>query len=596
MYGILDTTSWGCTMNLKIGKSDNRPYLSIVHGYRDKETKKVRTKTIKSLGYLEDLEKQHPGIDVIAHYREVAKQITEAEKSEQKVSITINMNEVMEVGTDNRRNVGYAALVKIYYDLKLDQFFNNDARKYNYEYSPNSIMTMLVVSRILSPGSKLKAYEERGRYFERFDFSLDDVYKALSYFSKVRLEVQRHINEQIVTCYGERNTKIVYYDVTNYYFEIDKEDDLRKYGVSKEKRKDPIVQMGLAMDADGIPLHYELFPGSLPDKSTFRSVIGEVRLKYNTGRIVVVADMGVITGDNIFYLAGGEKRDKTLNGYVLSCSIRGGTGAFKKYVLDESGYRGKDGKPAKEDADFKMKSEFIARDINVTMQDGSTDTKVVYEKRIVFWGKKYADKAKADREKVLLKAQTLVKEPGKYKKATAYGAAKYVKNIDFEKKTGEVLTTGKALIFDEAKVLEEEKYDGYYSIVTSEKHLTDEEIIETYRGLWEIEETFKITKSTLESRPAYVSLPDHIDGHFLSCFISLVIIRLLQKLTERRYSVEEMAECLNRISCSHEMENIYLFDYFSETAKGIGEAVGIDFSKKRMRHGEIRSLIGAAKK
>jgi len=581
---------------LKQNKIGGRIYLIIAHGYKDKATKRTRTKTIKSLGYLDELEKEHPGIDVIAHYREVARQMTEEENQERKVTMTVNMDDCMAVGTDNRRNVGYAALLAVYYDLKLDQFFNNDARNHEFEYSPNSIMTMLVVSRILSPGSKLKAYEERFRYFERFDFSLVDVYRALSYFAKARLEVQRHINEQIVACYGERNTKIIYYDVTNYYFEIDREDELRKYGVSKEKRKDPLVQMGLAMDADGIPLHYELFPGSLPDKSTFRSVVGEVRLKYNTGRIVVVADMGVITGDNIYYLVGGEKLDRTLNGYVLSFSIRGGSKDFKKHVLDTSGYRGKDGKPAKEDADFKIKSDLIAREINVTMESGKTSTKVVYEKQIVFWGKKYADKAKADREKVLQKAKSLVNEPGKYRKASAYGAAKYVKNLEFDKKTGEVITTGKALMFDETKVLEEEKYDGYYSIVTSEKHMTDEEIIDTYRGLWEIEESFKITKSTLESRPVYVSRPDRIDAHFLTCFISLVIIRLLQKLTNRRFSVEEMVDCLNRVACSHETENIYLFDYYSETAKCIGETVGIDFSKKRMRLGHIRGIIGEAKK
>jgi len=280
---------------------------------------------------------------------------------------------------------------------------------------------------------------------------------------------------------------------------------------------------------------------------------------------------------------------------VLSFSVRGGSGDFKKYVLDESGYRCSDGKPA-EEADFKIKSRLIARDINVTMQSGKTATKVVYEKQIVFWGKKYADKAKAEREKVLLKAKSLIKEPGKYKKASAYGAAKYVKNLDFDKKTGEVITTGKALMFDEAKALEEEKYDGYYSIVTSEKHMTDEEIIDTYRGMWEIEESFKITKSTLETRPVYVSRPDRIDAHFLTCFISLVIVRLLQKLTEKRYSVEEIIDCLNRISCSHESENIYLFDYYSETAKSIGDAVGVDFSKKRMRLGDIRGIVGDVKK
>jgi len=583
-------------MNLKIGKSSNRPYLSIVHGYRDKETKQVRTKTIKSLGYLDELEEKHPGVDVIAHYREVARQMTEEENNRRKVTLTIDMNEQLAVGEDNRKNLGYAAILKIYHELKLDQFFNNIARNHDFEYSTNAIMILLVVSRLLSPGSKAKAFAERGRYFERFDFSQPDIYRALSHFVTLELEVQRHINEQITAVYGPRDTSTIYYDVTNYYFEIDKEDELRRYGLSKENRKDPIVQLGLAMDADGIPLHYKLFPGSLPDKSTFRDVIGEVRLKYNTGRIVVVADMGVITGDNIYYLVGGEKRKQALNGYVLSFSVRGGTGAFKKYVLDGAGYRGKDGKPAGDETDYMIKSRLEAREINVTMQGGKTAKKTVYEKQVVFRSKKYADKAKADREKSLLKAHALVKEPGKYSKATARGAAKYVKNIEYDKETGEVITTGKALIFDEARLLEEEKYDGYYSIVTSELHMTDEEIVETYHGLWEIEETFKITKRTIEARPVYVSRPDRINAHFLTCFIALTIMRLLQKRTGRLYSSEEIVECLNRISCTHEQENIYLFDYRSELTDAIGEALGIKFGMKRMRLGEIRNIVAESKK
>jgi len=457
-------------------------------------------------------------------------------------------------------------------------------------------MTMLVVARLLSPGSKLRAYEEKGRYFERFDFSLIDMYRALSHFAMLVDDVQRHMHEQVTACYGPRNTKTVYYDVTNFYFEIDQEDDLRKRGYGKENRNGPIVQMGLAMDGDGIPLHYELFPGNTLDKQTFRSVIGDVYRKYGTGRIVVVADMGIITGDNIFYLTGGEKRDETLNGYVMSFSVRGGTDEFKSYVLDSAGYRGKNGKPAEDGTDFMMKSRFIARNIDVTMDSGKKSTKVVYEKQVVFWGKKYADKAKAEREKTIQTAHALMKDPGKYKKATSHGAAKYVQRIDYDKETGVEVETGKAFVFDMARVLDEEKYDGYYSIVTSEKGMADDEIIDTYRGLWEIEETFRVTKGTLEARPVFLSRPERIDAHFLTCFIALTIIRLMVKFTDRRFSSEKIVECLRRISCSHEQENIYLFDYRNDISDAIGEALGIDFTKKRLRLNEIKNIIANAKK
>lgn len=580
-------------MNLKQSPRKNgRIYLSIEKGYRDKDTGQPRAKTIKSLGYLDVLKKEYD--DPIAHFKEIARKMTEEENTERKLTLSIYMDEKLSPGTDNRKNFGYAAILKIYHELGLDTFFKNKSRHENFAYNTNSIMIMLVVARLLSPGSKKKAFMEKDRYFERFNFSLADVYRSLSHFSKIPTEFQRYLNSQISAKY-KRNTKTIYYDVTNFYFEIDEADEFRKLGLSKEKRRDPIVQMGLAMDADGIPLHYELFPGNTVDKETFRPVIGEVRRNYDTGRIIVVADMGIITGDNIFYLQGKEK-GKNFNGYVFSFSVRGGADAFKRFVLSDEDYVSKDGKPADKDTDFKIKSRAIARDINVTLPSGKKVKKTVYEKQVVFWGRKYALKAQAQREEVLKKAHDLAGNPQKYTKATSYGAAKYVKNLKFDEKTGEILKVKEHPVFDSAKVAEEEKYDGYYAIVTSELDMSDSEVIETYRGLWEIEETFRITKGVLETRPVYVSLPDHINAHFLTCFLALTIIRIIQKKTGKLYSAEKIVECLNKISCSNEHENIYLFDYRSELSDVIGEALGIDFTNKRLRLGDIKKILGEAKK
>jgi transposase len=349
--------------------------------------------------------------------------------------------------------------------------------------------------------------------------------------------------------------------------------------------------MGLAMDADGIPIHYRLFEGNKLDKETFRSVIGEVRRKYETGRIVVVADMGIITGDNIYYLTG-KNND---NGYVFSFSVKGGSDAFKEYVLDDSGYVGSQEKPAGQDASFKIKSRRIARDINVSLKSGKTAKRVVYEKQVVFWAKKYADKAAAERSELAKKAMELVADPAKYERATSYGAAKYVKDVRFDKDTGEIVK-GRKPSFDFEKLAEDEKYDGYYAIVTSELDMADGDIIDTYRGLWEIEETFKVTKSTLEARPVYVSRKDRIGAHFLTCFIALVIIRLIGKKTDRKYSAEKIISCLNSISCSNEQANLYLFDYRSKESDAIGNALGIDFTRKRLRLAEIKNILAESKK
>ena len=570
-------------------KTTGRVYLSIVQSYRDTNSKYPSSRTIESLGYLDELEKKYD--DPVAHFKEVARKMTKEENAEKKLTLTINMDEQLAPGTDNRKNFGYAAIVKIYHELGLHRFFNNRARNEKFKFNTNSIMMLLVVSRLLSPGSKKKAFEEKDRYFERFNFSLADVYRALSHYAKIAKEFQRYLNGQILEKYG-RDTQTIYYDVTNFYFEIDEADGLRKFGPSKEKRPNPILQMGLAMDADGIPLHYELFPGNTLDKETFRSVIGEVRKNYDTGRVVVVADMGIITGDNIYYLTGGKNR----NGYVFSFSVRGGTDAFKKYVLDHEGYVGADGKPAGEDAEFKIKSRRIARDINVSMTSGRKVKKTVYEKQVVFWAKKYADKARAEREEVVKKAMDLVANPKKYNKAISYGAAKYVKNLEFDKETGEILEGKQRPYLDSEKLAQDELYDGYYAIVTSEMEMSDAEIIDTYRGLWEIEETFRVTKGTLETRPVYVSREDRIGAHFLTCFIALVILRLMQKKTKRRYSTERIIECLNKIACSNEQDNLYLFDYRSEISDCIGDALGIDFTRKRLRLGELKNILAQSKK
>jgi len=570
-------------------KDTGRTYLVIAEKYRNPATGVATDRTVKSLGYLDEFEKDYA--DPIAHFQEIARKMTEDDVTQKKITLTVDMGETLPMNAEGRKNFGYAAILKIYHELGLDDFFKNRARPEAFEFNTNSIMMLLVISRLLSPGSKKRAFEEKGRYFERFNFSLVDTYRALSHFAKISNECQRYLHGQIAAKYV-RNTKTIYYDVTNYYFEIDQADELRKFGKSKENRHNPIVQMGLAMDADGIPLHYELFPGNKLDKETFRSVIGEVRKKYDTGRIVVVADMGIITGDNIHYLTG----DKKMNGYVFSFSVRGGAEDFKTYVLDSEGYVGTYGELAKDDAEFKLKSRGIAREINVTMSSGKSAKKIVYEKQVVFWAKKYADKAKAERAELVKKAMDLARDPQKYTKATTYGAAKYVKNLEIDKETGEVRKGKLKPYFDSDKLLEEEKYDGYYAIVTSELEMSDAEIIETYRGLWEIEETFRITKSTLETRPIYVSRHDRIGAHFLACFIALVVLRLIQKKLNRRFSVDKILECLNNIACSNEQENIYLFDYRSEISDALGDALGIDFSKKRLRLGDVKNVLAAVKK
>jgi len=578
---------------LDVREQKKGTYLIIQKKYWNKEKKQPGTKHYETLGYLHELQKKYP--DPIAHFKEVVELMNVEEKSNNKLMLEIDMNEKLQNETHTRYNLGYAVIMKIYHELELDRFFNNKARHETFEYNTNSIMTLLAITRILHPSSKKRSYEYRDMFFERFDFELHDIYRALSHFSKIGTECQRFISDQISAKFG-RDTTLMYFDVTNFHFEIDKTDDFRKRGKEKNNRPDPIVQMALAMDADGIPLYYKLFPGNTHDSKTFIPVFKDLCVRFAPGRVIAVADMGCTSSNNIFFLKGGD-RDKRVNGYVFSFSIRKGSEKFKKYVLNDTGYTDRDGKPLKKDFDYKVKSRIEVREIQVTMKNGSQKSMLIDEKQVVYWSEKYAKKARTEREETIKKALDVIANPKKHNKGTVHGAAAYIKNITFDKKTGEIFEApGQKLLFDEEKAEEDAKYDGYYCIITSELEMSEQRVIEIYRGLSDIEDNFKVSKSDLDIRPVQVSRQDRINAHVLTCFISLVILRLIQKKTDYKFTPEQIITCLNEISCSHEHTNLYLFDYRSKISDEIGKVFGIDFTNKRLRLSEIKNILASTKK
>ena len=572
-----------------------RTHLSMARSYRVKGKKYPQAENVETFGYLDELEKIYD--DPIAHFTKVVEERNLEEKQlASEYIITARKDQKLTKDISRRMNYGYAIIVKLFHELGLPSFLTNRQRRGSkLECNTSNIMKLLIISRILTPGSKKRAYDERGRYFDferENSFELIDVYRSLSHFAKIEKDIQLHIHNKITQNYG-RKLDLIYYDVTNYYFEIDKEDTFRKKGVSKERRPNPIVQMGLASDAEGLPISYEVFAGNESEKLRLRPAVFELYNKYDSGRVIAVADAAQNTGNNIYYLDQGKQ------GYVFSQSIRGSSQAFKDYIVDESDYEwfGED---------YKRKSRVERREIQVDFnrKDGTSYKKkvIVDQRQIVFYSKKYAIRAKAKREAALLKAQKIVSNPSAYTRATSYGALKYIMNIEFDKDTGEVKDTENLPCMNYEAIAEEEKYDGYYAIVTNlfaegenEDKYADGKIIDIYRGLWRIEDSFRITKSELETRPIYLSLEDRIKGHFLTCFISLVIIRLIQKKTGHEFSVEDLTETMNKISCSHEGGNLYLFDHQSDVADVLSKAFDIDFSMLRLTRAEIKKNIAATK-
>ncbi len=567
-----------------LNRKTGRTYLAIVHGYRD-QSGISRTKTIESLGYLDELKKEYE--DPIKHFSDITKQMNQEKVDDLYLTIKIRANARVEKNNANRKNYGHIVFSKVYHELQLDRFFNNKQRHTNFKFNSNSIMKVLIFARLLYPRSKMATVKIKDRFFDKSDFTLDDVYDCLTHFNRIEKETQQFIHEQIVEQY-DRKTDLIYYDVTNYYFETDKQDDFRKNGPSKEHRPNPIVQMGLAMDEQGLPIAYRLFNGNTHDSQTLMPVLKDIKKQYQAERIIVVADKGLNSGDNIAF--------NTIlgDGYIYSQTIRGASNELKSYVLNNEDYTWIGN-------DYKRKSRVIPTYIHVTVgkyKNGKNKKKKVLidQKQVIFYSRKYANRSKKQREAVIAKAVDLISNHSKYKKSTSHGAAAYVTNIEFDKDTGEILDTGKKLFLDEEKIKQDEKLDGYYAIVSSELEESDDRIIELYRGLWKIEESFKITKSNLSARPVYLTRKDHINAHFLICFMALTIARIVEIRLKNKYSVEKILNSLRSVSCSHMDANHYLFDYDDEVTDDINDIFNLDIGKKVVTLSEIKKDFGMIKK
>ena len=409
---------------------NGRIFLTIAHGYSIDG--KTRHRTIESLGYLDELEKQYD--DPIAHFKEVAKQKTLEYNEDEKINLHITSNKKLETNKKYRKNLGYIFSKKIYDELEIGNFFKKVQRKVNSEFSLTSIFKLLIFNRIVCPSSKKKAFETKDNFFEKFNFQLEDVYRALFPFNKYSTELQKHLNEQVEKLYG-RDKSIAYYDVTNYYFEIPYDDDniidtdgnvkkgARRKGPSKEHRPDPIRQMGLLMDRRNFPMAFNTFSGGESEKTSLLPIIHRVKRDYEIERIVTVADRGLNTSDNTYLMSG--KNDDTCkhnDGYVYGQSVLGGDKEFKKFVLEENGYVSeikldKRNKPY----NFKSKSRVYAKEVTIKDSTGNRKLKdTTYQKQVVYWSSKYAAKQKKERDLAVAKAKDLIANPGKYTKATSY--------------------------------------------------------------------------------------------------------------------------------------------------------------------------------
>lgn len=587
----------------KYKTSKGKTHCSIVDGYR--VNGKVKHKTIVNYGFLEDLSLEHNDTDKFLN-SELARLKKEFET---KITTTFDMNQDNDF-EDDTFNIGYSYLKKIFQELDISSILKEKQYSSKIEYSLSKACELLTYSRIINPGSIKYTYEHKNQFFEPFDLSLDDLYRSLKPMLDCKENIFKTIWNNTKDKYN-RDASTSYYDCTNYYFEIEYDDKdvkddngqitkkgIRKRGPEKNHRPDPIVEMGLLLDSQGFPISYNLFPGNTSEKETLIPEIKNIKRRHDINRVIVVADRGLNCSDNMIGLAGINLDKENRDGYIYGQSIRGADQEFKDWVLTND-YKtdiitDEDGNEIK----FIHKSRIYPKKMYITRDDkGLTNSGnkkkqsiTVDQKQMVYYSQKYADKQKRDRQMVIEKAKDLIKNPGAYTRATSYGATGYINNIKFDKDTG-VVSNGSELSINQAKIEEEEKLDGYYSIVTSEENLSDLKLRNIYKGLAKIEETFKITKSEFDARPINVRLEDHIDAHFLICFISLVIIRLLQYDINNKYTIKNILEKIKNFKCTHITGNVYKFIGYKPEIQYLNRKLELNLDKKYDKREKIKKIL-----
>ena len=538
-----------------------RTQVRVVEGYRPAPGMSTKQRTIRDFGCLEDQEDPEAFMAMVKEFNDNYKMNNTPLRIEATGTARMYSEE------NQRQNYGYKFLEAVYNMLELDSFIKDYEKscKFRGEYSPCDIFKFLVLARILHPDSKRASCQVKdGFYGMRTNFTLPDVYRSLDLFADFEIALQHHLNERVKMTIG-RDLSYAFYDVTNYFFEIDfphDQDDLRKRGVSKEHRTDPIVAMGLFMDSNGLPVSMSMFPGNTNDSLTLQPTMKDIKDSYGLGRLIVVADKGMNSSKNI---------DAMINngdGFVFSQILKGKKGQrYHGKLFDANGWT------SNESGTFRCK--VFEEEYEGTDKEGNKETRL--RKVLIYWRKAEADKARRKREEKLEKAARSVKNNAYSIKK---GIDEYTKENVVDLETGEILgNTKKLRSVDLEKAEHDAQYDGYFCIITSELEYDERKIRQVYGGLWQIEQSFRIMKSDLYARPVFVRKNDHIRAHFLICFVALLIIRMIQyRMGAKALSAERLARALSAATCRVLKGGIVHLD-------DVGGAIA--FQKVRNKNGDI---------
>ncbi|MEF9920490.1 MAG: IS1634 family transposase [Erysipelotrichaceae bacterium] len=540
-------------MRISIRSSKNHEFIYIIKDFYNNKSR--TTKTFQKLGKIDELckEKNMSREEVISWAKSYALSLTEKEKNENKDTIIpFSPDKIIDFDTERKFNCGYLFLQDIYYHLKLDTICRNFKRKYAFEFDINAILSDLIYSRILFPSSKRSTYEQAYALLEQPKYELHDVYRALSILSKESDYIQAELykNSHFVK---KRNTSTLYYDCTNYYFEIEEDDDFRKYGKSKEHRPNPIVGMGLMMDGDGIPLAFDMYEGNKNEQRTLKPLEKRIIKDFELSKFIYCSDAGLASKTN--------KKFNSLHdrAYIITQSLKKLKKEDKEVALKHTGF-------------LEVGSQNSQR-INIDeidFHDETNRTRLFYkeipletpvkERLIVTYSPKYAIYQKNIRDKQIQRAINTIQKNGKLKNSrkNPNDPARFIEKITTDT-NGEVIEEHYTL--DIAKINEEAMYDGFYAITTNLEDEDVKAIISVSERRWQIEECFRIMKTDFKARPVYLQNRDRIEAHFLTCFISLIIYRLLADKLDNKYTVTEILKTLRDMELVDTKYNGYIPAY-----------------------------------
>lgn len=541
-------------MRVSTTKSKNAESFYITKSYTNANGKST-SKIIRKLGTLKELSEML-GTDrdgVMAWAKEQARLETEnykKDKASKTVLIPFHADRQLGYHKKVRFKGGYLFLQSIYYELKLDSVCRKIRSKYKFEYDLNAILSDLVYTRVLEPASKYSSFQTAKKFLEPPSYQLHDIYRALSVLAAESDLIQSEVykNSNFI---GKRNDGILYYDCTNYYFEIEQEDGDKKYGKSKEHRPNPIIQMGLFTDGDGIPLAFSLFPGSQNEQTSLKPLEKKVLEDFGCKKFIYCSDAGLACENNRVFNHMGNRA------FIVTQSIKKLPAEERERALDKTGFRRvSDGRPV----DITNLSE---KDENALFyKEEPYTTKKLYQRLIITYSPKYAAYQKAIRQGQIERAKKMV-ESGKRKteRRNPNDPARFVGKVAVTKE-GEKASLHYYL--DEKKIAEEERYDGLYAVCTDLMEDAPGDILRVSEGRWQIEACFRIMKTEFLARPAYVRREDRVKAHFLTCFLALLIYRFLEKKLGRKYTCDEILTALKEMDFANIEDQGYIPLYSRE--------------------------------